>query len=466
MPGYETYMAKTDTRVAVLVSRRLTAIDRTLDGSEIDHVFIEILPADRKARSVFVLNIYSPPKKCGENFDYLIRSALKEAKNNTLLVLGDFNAMHPTWGYNLTSKKGNTIHSLIQKHALTLLTDPDFPTRVGNSVSRDTCPDLTMIKNHEKATWRNMEETLGSDHHILEVTISLKHTRERISQILLTDWAAFRKARVQQNREKENITSLQQWTSELKESIRQHSKQVQLTTENLVVDPHLVHMWDARRGLLKRWRKQKHNRKLKLRIAALTQQAEEYATVLVRQNWQQMCASLSGRLSSSKTWAILKHLLDPTKSKQQTSHTIRRILRNQPGSDEDILRELEAKYIGDHTRNQTSIPKYSGKPNEDLDRPFEITEVWTALHSLTRNTTPGQDGLTNKMLRNLDDNSIEALTTFFNTHWEAGTLPNEWKHAHIVLIPKPGKPPGLTNMRPISLTSCLRSFSKTLCSIA
>lgn len=34
-------------------------------------------------------------------------------------------------------------------------------------------------------------------------------------------------------------------------------------------------------------------------------------------------------------------------------------------------------------------------------------------------------------------------------------LPKEWKQANVILIPKPGKPLGLENMRPISLTSCV-----------
>lgn len=61
----------------------------------------------------------------------------------------------------------------------------------------------------------------------------------------------------------------------------------------------------------------------------------------------------------------------------------------------------------------------------------------------------------NKALRNLGDAPIASLTKFYNERWRAGRLPKQWKAARTVLIPKPGKPPNIDNLRPISLTSCV-----------
>lgn len=79
--------------------------------------------------------------------------------------------------------------------------------------------------------------------------------------------------------------------------------------------------------------------------------------------------------------------------------------------------------------------------------------------SLRRAIRPGSasgpDGVTNIMLRNLDEPSISALTEYFNYFWERSTLPSEWKHAKVTLIPKPGKPLTIDHLRSISLTSCI-----------
>lgn len=67
----------------------------------------------------------------------------------------------------------------------------------------------------------------------------------------------------------------------------------------------------------------------------------------------------------------------------------------------------------------------------------------------------GKDKITNKLIRNLDDEAQEDLLTLFNYHWKHGTVPPQWRHSDITLIPKPHKPLTTTNLRPISLTSCL-----------
>ncbi|KAG0445498.1 hypothetical protein HPB47_014526 [Ixodes persulcatus] len=67
----------------------------------------------------------------------------------------------------------------------------------------------------------------------------------------------------------------------------------------------------------------------------------------------------------------------------------------------------------------------------------------------------GLDKITNKAMRNLSDEAIESLTGYYNESWKSGRLPQQWKTAKMILLPKPGKPPGIENLRPISLTSCV-----------
>lgn len=74
---------------------------------------------------------------------------------------------------------------------------------------------------------------------------------------------------------------------------------------------------------------------------------------------------------------------------------------------------------------------------------------------MKRNTAPGADQITNAMIRNMNDEAITALMNFINKHWVNGTIPQQWKHAVITMIPKPGKKLAIENLRPISLTSCL-----------
>ncbi|XP_037505476.1 uncharacterized protein LOC119381788 [Rhipicephalus sanguineus] len=74
---------------------------------------------------------------------------------------------------------------------------------------------------------------------------------------------------------------------------------------------------------------------------------------------------------------------------------------------------------------------------------------------LRTTSAAGLDGVTNKMLRNLDFKSVGALTDLMNKYWVAGEIPAQWKHSTIIFIPKPGKKLCVENLRPISLTSCV-----------
>nr|XP_050052391.1 mucin-12-like [Dermacentor andersoni] len=98
---------------------------------------------------------------------------------------------------------------------------------------------------------------------------------------------------------------------------------------------------------------------------------------------------------------------------------------------------------------------YSGDPNPDLDRPFTPRELEAALAANASRSAPGEDAITYNTLRNLPDHSKEFLLQTFNNAWDSGCLPSTWTSSLTSMIPKPGKPPSLSNLRPISLTSCV-----------
>lgn len=88
-------------------------------------------------------------------------------------MVGDFNAQHTAWGYNRQTVKGANLVKAGGDFALTLVSDPVFPTRIGNSVSRDVMPDLSFVRNAE-TTWANLQENLGSDHYIVSLSVKIR----------------------------------------------------------------------------------------------------------------------------------------------------------------------------------------------------------------------------------------------------------------------------------------------------
>ncbi|XP_072144452.1 uncharacterized protein [Dermacentor andersoni] len=365
--------------------------------------------------------------------------------------MGDFNAPHTAWAYPNTTKKGARVHDTAQQHRLTLWNDPLQATRVGNSVSRDTNPDLTFTANVHWAEWSRLSETLGSDHHIIQLDIAHNRKPTKTGVARLTDWKSFRD-NLSGNT---TIDDIDHWLKGLLITAENHTKNIQLSTNTPAVDPHLLHHWEAKRSLLKRWKRQKLNRKLKQRIALLTIQDQDYAEQFTRQNWRTFCDRIQGTLSTKKTWHLLRALLATDRTKTQQRQDLRRLIHNHAGSEHDLLRELQQKLSSNKPTSSASGKTYDGAPNPDLDRPFTQAELHAALAKLTRNTSPGKDRITNKLLRNLPQYATTALLQYYNDCWEKGDLPAAWKHSEVTMIPKPNKPLLIENLRPISLTSCV-----------
>lgn len=453
--GYESYNSQTKGKAAILIDKALTAVGLdNIPDTNIEHVIVELVLRQKKKgekRSIIIVNVYSAPKQKNTDFHALVQGACRLAQGKELLLLGDFNALDERWGYNRSDVKGKQLAAATEKFQLELLTDPAFPTRIGNSVCRDTCPDLTFARGRANYNWDNLQESLGSDHFILRTKVTESAARRSIGEARITNWDAFRR---ESEYSLDSLTSLTDWCTQLKEIRERWTTTINRTPALPEVDGHLLHLWEARRSLIRRWRTQKHNRRLKLRIATLTTQAEQYATELARLNWAQFSDSLRGSLGTARTWHILRALMDPTRTKNETNKSVMRLIHAFEGTDDELLDQVRRKCFGDFYP-PASQAAYRGRANDTLDRPITVDEVYAAIRSSNRNTAAGADGITYSLIRNLNDSAVQEITAFFNDHWQRGTLPPEWKHAEVIMIPKPGKKLQIENLRPISLTSCL-----------
>ncbi|XP_040074000.1 uncharacterized protein LOC115313370 [Ixodes scapularis] len=285
--GYTTFITDPASRTATLVQTTQTAQAHTLPTT-LDYVFVELIPKKKTQASLFILNIYSPPSSPLNEIDRLFKTVRQRTKGHGLVIIGDFNAHHTIWGCHRDNKKGRQLHEAIRQNNLHFCNTPDTPTRMGNSVSRDTTPDLTLTYGLKDPTWECLTETLGSDHYIIQ--LQLPHheaAAQRIGTARLTDWRKFREITPTSP-----IHAIEEWTAQMLEAAKKHTKELPLTQDCPAIDAYLLHLWEARRGLTKRWKKRRTNRKLRLRIAQITLEAATYAIHLSQQSWSQFCTKL------------------------------------------------------------------------------------------------------------------------------------------------------------------------------
>lgn len=457
--GFNTYQR--DPSTCLLVHKSYTAQQIDLD-LQIDYSYtmVTVLPLRRTDPSIHILNIYCPPKTKHVNFADLFSRALSIAGREPLLIVGDFNAPSKLWGYKREEARGRKLAELISTLGITLHTDPANPTRMGNSVNRDTCPDLTLTKNTQHVQWNNMGDTLGSDHCIINTLINTRPLKRPLTKARLPDWQAFRQSHFPANLLTQGFAA---WANTLTTTLRKHEKLIQITEENPAVDNHLLHLWEARRGLTKRWKRQKHNRTLRKRIQEVTQQAAEYASHLADTNWVDRCNAAASQMSNKNTWRLFRSLIDPTQTRGETQRHLQRALHNFQGTTTQLAETLRDKYLSQQQDPRGPEYSYAGRDNPELDQHFQLHDLKAALAKMRRGTAPGRDRITVKLLANLPDPAYIHLLEYINAIWKGETpLPVDWKTALVTFIPKAGKSINTDNLRPISLTSCVGKLMETM----
>lgn len=91
-------------------------------------------------------------------FVELFQGACKLSKSNPLIIIGNLNARDTSWGYSRTDARGKMIIQAVENLYFELLTDSVMPMQIGNSVNKDTSPDLTFIKGGDNITSLNLRE--------------------------------------------------------------------------------------------------------------------------------------------------------------------------------------------------------------------------------------------------------------------------------------------------------------------
>lgn len=271
LSGYKSYVKKgPESRgVSTLVSNKHTFIEHDLNmGScKIEYLFGEVIRSGELWNSVFILNVYSSPRGGQRRFTSLLVKAVSMAgkARAPIVVAGDFNAQHQAWGYPHTTRKDENFWQTAADLGLTLITDSNFPTRIGNSVSQDSTPDLTFVGSAGEFSWANLVVELGSDHYIASTGLQVGRKPPRAFNYI--DWDHFRKIR--EERGGDSPENFQEWLDRVKRDVGEVTKSIHTELEVDKMDSRLAHLIEAKESILARWKTQKLNRRLRKRLAEL-----------------------------------------------------------------------------------------------------------------------------------------------------------------------------------------------------
>ena len=387
---------------------------------------------------VTVINIYSPSGTFQE--DWL--NDIVSSCDSPLIILGDFNI-------NLLpqspSQSGRSVNLLdwISSQDLCLL-NLDHPTRTGPS-GHTSLIDLTMLSPsiYNKIRFYVHPDQFDSDHHPILL----------LSPSPVNKFAPSKSPRWIKAAETLNklpalpVTTYQDFTS-----LCAHAIDV-TSTPRIPTNRQYCPWWDATcRSLLRQ--KRKYLRTARSRCSRtdwvlykqFSAKLRRYIKFAARRFWDEVC---SVGCSTGRIFKTLKRL-----AARDTPH-VDNIIRN-PAPLTTIQDQALAflQYFSRDSCGQP-IPVDLSSENPELDARFTFAELKTALKN-TSPTTPGADGISVRLLKNLADNHLNTLLDTFNSIFDSGDLPATWKLATIIPIRKPGKKADLvSSFRPIALTPVL-----------
>ncbi|KAK2723435.1 hypothetical protein QYM36_001939 [Artemia franciscana] len=126
-------------------------------------------------------------------------------------------------------------------------------------------------------------------------------------------------------------------------------------------------------------------------------------------------------------------------------------------------REQLPSYSTEENNTMKKLIEVAVKEKGDYDKDFDIEELYHVINKLPKNKSPGLDGITNDVIKEMGPKSKEFLCHLYNMCLAKARLPRAWDTSLIVPILKQGRNSLIPdNYRPISLTTVFRKILEHL----
>lgn len=408
-----------------------------------------------------------PPHKLSEIVAYSVERKLQ------LIVGCDANAHHTVWGSSNNNTRGESLLQFISSEGLVVANIGNEPTFV-TSARREVL-DLTLctdIVSYNIKNWHVSEEPSCSDHRQIRfdlATPSLAEVKHRNPRN--TDWEGYIKTlsgslegSVPNVREPDGLETAVELINEAvmaayQENCQERSRKCGGNTPWW--NKHLKCLRDKVRRL---FNKAKLSQEWDVYRKTLTQYNKEVRRAK-RHSWRKFCAEINDVPACSRIHKVL--------AKDNTVLEVS-FLKKENGTYTDTIEEslemlTKAHFPGSHITSDPWLPlgptavrrrpsSEEWKLATEITRPDKIRWATNKFHPFK---SPGPDGIYPALIQKGQEVLVPYLTKIFRASLAWGYIPQAWREAKVIYLPKVGRSSDLTPKayRPISLSSF---FLKTL----
>lgn len=416
------------------------------------------------AGKLSILCTYCPPR--GGRFKTRKLKQIINSLPKPLMLSGDLNAHHIAFGCLTCNSRGSEIYNLLDDSDMCIL-NTGSPTTVGSIHHNQSAIDISCISAvmAPLCYWKVHDDAMGSYHYPTIIDIQTAPEKYEIGET--SEKYLYKKANWSKyiseselafnNLELDNINPLKSYDdfcsilSDIKEScIPKFKRNKQYTIKKPVPwwdDECLQVVLKSKMAL----NEYKNNSSLEnyIEYKKIDAMKKRFLSDKKKNSWKALCESFNRYTPVSNIWNYIRRFKRASVTRQSKN--------------DEWIQEFLNKYAPisptETDINQDLLSQYFDQPdnvnNHFLSQPFTWNEFLTSIKS-RRDTTPGLDDITYKLIRNLHINAQKVLLELLNFLWENQCIPASWKTQCVIPILKPNKcEKDHDSYRPISLSSCV-----------
>ena len=438
-----------------------------------------------------IINMYRPPLRHTDDDDredHFDPTALPSGED--VLVLGDLNGHHPLWdhGCGEADAVGERMAEWLDSVDWTALNTGEA-THASYRSGSETAPDIAACSRSmaRRADW-TVGPDLGSDHLPMVVKVRTSPTgttriRKPKWAFHKADWAAFRDdceaALAGEDPERASAQLLVTKFTEavLRASAKHVPRGARANPKPWALDPELRRAAEERREARRHLDPNVPSTRESW-IAAKRRAADVEKRVSQHHFRQFVEGTLNRPASLGRVTKILK-AWESSGDDHRPGQALKedgRILASDREKAEafnrtyaHVSRQVRAAKLDREAKKRTSefrrrgCQACAGQRDAGCCTEFTMEELVSHIQRLQLKKAPGPDGVANEHLRHLGPVARRALLRAINASWRDGAVPQEWRRATIIPIPKTGKDKErVASYRPIALTSHLSKLVERL----
>lgn len=431
---------------------------------------------------IVIVSVYNPPGTRADDLRHDLQvlfnlELLVADRSRKVIIAGDLNCKHRMWNCRNTNSQGKTLYNFLARTDY-VVQAPTEPTHFSAANYRPDVLDICLLKGfHGTLTTSTSVPALDSDHNPVLVEFNteidlLQRTRRTIN------WHVYRQ---------HMLSSLgpippMATTQELEAGVRHFTESITASTEaashTATVHQTSSHVSQHLRQLIAEKRRARRAYQTlrdpasKRTLTALSNKVKRLLATEKNDSWKHHLESLSTQDTS--LWRTTKSLLNH-RSHLQPLHGTQGLVYTPADQAEALADSLErqCRPYEDHAdpdfqeytegRSRRLTASTPAQPDDGVKYvgPGEIRQI---VRFLKHRKAPGIDGISNADLKQLPRRGLAWITAISNAVLRLRHFPAPWKHADVIMIPKPGQNPVMPqNYRPISLLSSLgKVIEKTI----